>query len=52
MCHPARVDDELRAGSTYSGERERELAALTHSEALRALRASGILPVHFGALKR
>jgi predicted glycoside hydrolase/deacetylase ChbG (UPF0249 family) len=28
MCHPGRVDDELRAGSTYVFERERELAAL------------------------
>jgi predicted glycoside hydrolase/deacetylase ChbG (UPF0249 family) len=28
MCHPGRVDDELRSGSTYVFERERELAVL------------------------
>ncbi len=28
MCHPARVDERLVAGSTYARERERELALL------------------------
>jgi hypothetical protein len=48
MCHPARVDQELRAGSTYVGERERELEVLTHPEARRAVEAEGIRLVHFG----
>jgi len=50
MCHPARVDDELRADSSYAQERERELEILTHPEALRAVEAHGIRRVHFGAL--
>ena len=52
MCHPARVDEELRAGSTYAEERERELAALTAPEARRTLRALGIRTVHFGELNQ
>ena len=52
MCHPARVDDELRSASTYADERERELAALTDPEALQALERSGVRLAHFGALKR
>ena len=36
MCHPGRADAELRAGSTYADERERELAVLC-DPALRVL---------------
>jgi predicted glycoside hydrolase/deacetylase ChbG (UPF0249 family) len=42
MCHPARVDDELRADSTYTEARERELATLTDPAARRALVERGI----------
>lgn len=42
MCHPARVDDELRADSTYTDARERELATLTDPAARRALAECGI----------
>lgn len=48
MCHPAHVDDELRATSGYSEERERELEVLTSPQALHAVRDLGLRPVHFG----
>lgn len=48
MCHPAHVDDGLRAESTYLDERERELEVLTHPEARGAIAAGGIRLVHFG----
>lgn len=32
MCHPGHPDEELRAGSTYAQERERELAILCDPE--------------------
>jgi predicted glycoside hydrolase/deacetylase ChbG (UPF0249 family) len=48
MCHPGRVDDELRAGSSYVDERERELAVLCHPAA-RALAAElGLRLAGFG----
>jgi predicted glycoside hydrolase/deacetylase ChbG (UPF0249 family) len=50
MCHPAVVDEALAAGSRYSAERGRELAALTHPEARQSLQASGIQLIHFGQL--
>lgn len=50
MCHPARVDEELRASSTYVADRERELAALSHPDALAAVREEGLRLVHFGKL--
>ena len=50
MCHPAVVDDELRAGSGYAEPRTRELAVLTREEAKQALREEGIELVHFGHL--
>ena len=50
MCHPAVVDDELRAGSGYAEPRARELLVLTSPEARRAVRDAGIELVHFGAL--
>ncbi|HEX6203612.1 MAG TPA: ChbG/HpnK family deacetylase [Thermoanaerobaculia bacterium] len=47
MCHPARVDDELRADSTYTEARERELATLTDPAARQALVERGILLATF-----
>ena len=48
MCHPGHVDDELRAGSSYAMERERELAVLCHPAA-RALAAElGLRLARFG----
>ena len=49
MCHPARVDDELRNASSYVEERERELAALTAPAARGAVEAAGLRLVHFDA---
>ena len=42
MCHPAHVDDELRAGSSYAQPRARELAILTHSEVRQHIQATGV----------
>jgi hypothetical protein len=50
MCHPAVVDDELRAGSGYAEPRAQELRVLTSAAAKRAIRDAGIELVHFGAL--
>lgn len=50
MCHPARVDDELRRGSGYSEERERELEVLTHPQVRSRVAALGIPRIHFGEL--
>lgn len=50
MCHPARVDAELAAGSTYTTERERELATLTDPAARRAVEAAGFRLETFAAL--
>jgi predicted glycoside hydrolase/deacetylase ChbG (UPF0249 family) len=50
MCHPARVDPELRASSSYAGPRERELALLTDREVRQAVQALGIKLIHFGEL--
>lgn len=50
MCHPAVVDEELKAGSSYAQERGRELSALTHGEARQALQAAGVRLIHFGQL--
>jgi predicted glycoside hydrolase/deacetylase ChbG (UPF0249 family) len=52
MCHPARVDRELRESSTYAEDRERELAVLTDPEVVVAVRDEGLRLVHFGALDR
>jgi predicted glycoside hydrolase/deacetylase ChbG (UPF0249 family) len=48
MCHPARVDDELRSTSGYAAERECELAVLTSPEARQAVEELGLRLVHFG----
>lgn len=50
MCHPARVDETLRASSTYLDPRERELEVLTDPAARRALEAAGLRLGHFGHL--
>lgn len=47
MCHPAYIDHELRADSSYVEERELELVALTHADARRALEAEGIRLANF-----
>ena len=50
MCHPARVDDELRAGSSYAEPRDREREILTHSEVRAAIQSLGIRLIHYGDL--
>jgi len=50
MCHPAVVDDELRASSSYALPRARELAVLTSAGVREAVRARGIELVGFAAL--
>jgi predicted glycoside hydrolase/deacetylase ChbG (UPF0249 family) len=48
MCHPGRVDDELRSGSSYAYERERELAVLCHPAARSLAAELGLRLVRFG----
>jgi predicted glycoside hydrolase/deacetylase ChbG (UPF0249 family) len=50
MCHPAVVDDELRAGSSYADPRARELAVLTNPGLRQTLQATGLRLAHFGQL--
>jgi predicted glycoside hydrolase/deacetylase ChbG (UPF0249 family) len=50
MCHPAFVDDELRASSSYAEPRSRELAALVHLDARAVVQACGIQLVSWSAL--
>ena len=50
MCHPAFVDEELRAASGYAEPRARELQVLTDERARRALEEGGIRLIHFGEL--
>jgi hypothetical protein len=50
MCHPARLDDELRGDSTYLEPRERELATLTDPAARRALAEHGITLATFAGI--
>jgi predicted glycoside hydrolase/deacetylase ChbG (UPF0249 family) len=50
MCHPAVVDEELRATTSYALPRARELAALTSPEAREAVRSSGVELVSYVAL--
>lgn len=42
MCHPARVDDELRAGSSYTEPRARELDVLCAPQARERIERLGI----------
>ena len=50
MCHPAVVDDELRATSGYAEPRARELEVLTHVGARATLQALGIQLANYEAL--
>lgn len=50
MCHPARIDDLLRQGSSYVDEREVELAVLSDPRAMQAVEERGAELIHFGAL--
>jgi predicted glycoside hydrolase/deacetylase ChbG (UPF0249 family) len=48
MCHPGQVDGELRDGSTYAHERERELTTLCHPQALALAAELGLRLARFG----
>ena len=50
MCHPARVDAELKSSSGYADVREKELKLLTDREVRQAVQALGIKLIHFGEL--
>ncbi len=50
MCHPARVDEELRRASSYALPRERELAVLASEGARAAARAAGVELISFADL--
>jgi hypothetical protein len=50
MCHPGYVDEELRRGSGYADDREREIAALTDPRAAATVQELGVELAHFGAL--
>jgi predicted glycoside hydrolase/deacetylase ChbG (UPF0249 family) len=47
MCHPARVDDELRSGSSYAEPRARELEVLTDPGVKSRMAERGIRLVRF-----
>jgi chitin disaccharide deacetylase len=47
MCHPARVDDELRSSSSYAEPRARELEVLTDPAVRRELAERGIRLARF-----
>ncbi|HEY8347293.1 MAG TPA: ChbG/HpnK family deacetylase [Symbiobacteriaceae bacterium] len=47
ICHPGRVDDQLRSLSSLQAQREVELAALTAPETQRAIREYGIRLISF-----
>jgi len=49
MCHPGRVDDTLRSGSSYVDERESELTVLTDPRAAAAVEELGVRLVNFEA---
>jgi hypothetical protein len=48
MCHPGRVDDELRAGSSYVAERERETTVLCDPAVSARIAARGLRLGRFG----
>ena len=50
MCHPGLSDDGLRNDSSYSDQREEELAILSHPDVLRAVKTHDIHLTHFGEL--
>jgi len=47
MCHPAHVDEALRAGSSYAERRAQELAILTNSEVRQHIQATGVRLTNF-----
>jgi len=50
MCHPARVDDELRGSSGYAEPREAEKAALCDPRVRGAIEAAGVRLASFASL--
>lgn len=50
MCHPAHVDERLLSGSSYAGERERELALLCDPDVKAFLVEQGVRLVPFREL--
>lgn len=50
MCHPGRVDDELRRSSSYVEDREIELALLTDPACRRLVASQNVELVTYGAL--
>lgn len=52
MCHPGRVDAELRSTSAYVEAREREIEVLTAEDTRRWVQELGIRLVHFGDLAK
>jgi len=50
MCHPAVVDEELRATSGYAEARTRELEVLTDRRVREAIDRAGVQLIHFGQL--
>ena len=50
MCHPALVDEELKATSSYAEPRTRELQVLTNREVRQMIQAAGIQLINFSAL--
>lgn len=50
MVHPGISDDDLRGDSSYSDQRDEELAILTDPEARRAVETRGLHLTHFGLL--
>lgn len=50
MCHPAKVDDELRESSGYADKRARELEVLTDVDVRQTLQALGITLISFAQL--
>jgi predicted glycoside hydrolase/deacetylase ChbG (UPF0249 family) len=51
MCHPAKVDGELRRMSSYSDRRGDELAVLTHPSAREVINSAFFQLINFGDLK-
>jgi chitin disaccharide deacetylase len=52
MCHPGRVDAELRSNSAYVDAREREIEVLTAQDTRRWVQELDIRLVHFGDLAK
>jgi predicted glycoside hydrolase/deacetylase ChbG (UPF0249 family) len=50
MCHPGFADEELRRGSTYAAEREKELEVLRDPRIRELVRVQRIQLVGFEAL--